>query len=138
MGFKKSHAFEQIRVPMVVRTSSEDGTTIEEVEVAHVFKIPTPAVREEYQRKLLVVRGRRVRQGSRSEASWYLWKNSVLSVEGYDDLPTLDKDGNWKRYFEDAIGRIHVDNAVDMLMEVLGAEEVEQEKKSEPSSESLS
>jgi hypothetical protein len=137
-GFRKSKAFEQIRIPMVVKTASEDGTGIEDAEVAHIFRIPTPEVREEYQRKLLIVKNRKVQQGSRSAASWFLWLHSILSVEGYEDLPTTDKDGNWKQYFNDPIGRIHVDNAVDKLMETLGYEEVDQEKKSEQSFEELS
>jgi hypothetical protein len=137
-GFKKSKAFEQIRIPMVVKTASDDGNTIEDAEVAHIFRIPTPEVREEYQRKLLIVKNRKVQQGSRSAASWFLWLNSVLSVEGYLDLPSVDDQGGWKKYFNDPIGRIHVDNAVDKLMETLGYEEVDQEKKFEPSSEESS
>lgn len=135
-GFRKSKAFEQIRIPMLVKTATEDGKGIEDVEVAHIFKIPSPEVREEYNRKLLIIKNRKVRQGSRSEASWFLWIHSILSVEGYDDLPEVDQQGNWKTYFNDPIGRIHVDNAVDMLMETLSSDEVEQEKKFEPSSES--
>jgi hypothetical protein len=134
-GFKKSKSFEQIRVPMIVKTSDESGSGIVDAEVAHTFRIPTPEVREEYQRKLLIVKGKKIKQGSISEAKWYLWLRSVISVEGYDDLPPIDEQGEWKKYFNDPIGRIHVDNAVDMFMEVLGSDEVEVEKKSEPSLE---
>jgi hypothetical protein len=132
-GFKKSKAFEKIRVPMLVNTSSEDEKQIERVEVAHIFRIPIPTVREEWQRRMLKTKGKKVEVGSRSDANWFLWRNSILSVEGYDDLDVNDPE--WKKYFEDPIGRIHVDGAVDMLMETLGSDEVEQEKKSEPSSE---
>ncbi len=131
MGFKKSKALEEIKVPMLVNMANEDGTGLTQTEVAHIFKIPLPNVREEWQRKLLKVKGKKISTGSRSEANWYLWLNTVLRVEGYDDLPTT---AEWKQYFADPIGRIHVDSAVDMLMESLGAEETDQEKKSEPSS----
>ena len=132
MGFKKSKALEEIKVPILFNMAGEDGVGLEQVEVAHIFKIPTPKVREEWQRKLLKVKGKKISTGSRSEANWYLWLNTVIRVEGYDDLPQTE---DWKQYFSDNIGRIHVDSAVDMLMESLGGEEVETEKKSEPSSE---
>lgn len=131
MGFKKSKALEEIRVPMIVNMANEDGTGLEQTEVAHYFKIPLPNVREEWQRRLLKVKGKKISTGSKSEANWYLWLHTIVKVEGYDDLPTT---GDWKQYFTDPIGRIHVDNAVDMLMESLSAEEGEQEKKLEPSS----
>ena len=133
MGFKKSKAFEEIRVPMIVSCADEIGTALSKVEVAHIFHIPTPAVREEWQRKMIKVKGKKVTTGSKSDANWGLWLESIKTVEGYDDIDASDV--NWKKYFDDPIGRIHVDNAVDMLMEVLSSEEVEQEKKSEPSSE---
>jgi hypothetical protein len=131
-GFKKSKAFEQIRVPMEVNTASDDGQSLVKVTVAHTFRIPPPEIREEYQRKLLIIKGKKLSQGSRSEASWSLWKHCIISVEGYDDLPEMDKEGMWKLYFADDIGRIHVDNAVEMLMNAIGADEPEEvEKKSE-------
>ena len=133
MGFKKSKAFEQIKVPMVVNTASENGEQLEQVEVAHIFRIPLPDVREEWQRRMLKTKGRKVQIGSRSDANFYLWLNSIITVEGYDDLDVQKPD--WKRYFDDPIGRIHVDSAVDMLMNTLGSDEVEQEKKFEPSFE---
>ena len=133
MGFKKSKAFEEIRVPMLVNTLDEDNGTTEHVEVAHVFRIPPPQVREEWQRKLAKVKGKKISMGSRTEANWGLWLACIIRVEGYDDCD--QKKEMWKEYFSDPIGRIHADNAVDMLMETLGSEEVEQEKKSELSSE---
>lgn len=131
-GFRKSKALEEIRVPMLVNMANEEGTGLTQVEVAHIFKIPLPNVREEWQRRLLKVRGKKIQTGSRSEANWYLWVHSILKVEGYDDLPMGE---GWKDYFADPIGRIHVDNAVDMLMESLSSEETDQEKKLELSSE---
>jgi hypothetical protein len=134
-GFRKAKSFEQIRVPMIVKCASDDDSHIVDVQVAHTFNIPSPQIREEYQRRLLKIKGKKVAQGSRSEASWFLWRNSVVSVEGYDDIGVLDSEGKWKSYFNDPIGRIHVDNVVDMLMETLGSTEVETEKNFEPSSE---
>jgi hypothetical protein len=138
MGYKKSKAFEEIRIPMIVKMVDEsmpadkDGNfSLTEVEVAHIFKLPTPELRQEWQRRLVKVKGRKVTGGATSDANWFLWLNCILKVEGYDDLP----DGqNWKSYFEDSIGRIHVDNAIGMLVETIGSEEVEQEKKLEQSS----
>lgn len=138
MGFKKTKAFEEIRVPMVVKMADETSldaagnATIVETTVAHIFRIPPPSVREEWQRLLVRVKGKNVSSGSKPSANWFLWKHCILRVEGYDDLPPGDL---WKEYFSDAIGRIHVDNVVDMLMETLGSEEAEQEKKFEESSE---
>jgi hypothetical protein len=134
-GFRKSKSFEQIRVPMIIKSPSEDDLSIIDVTVAHTFNIPSPVVREEYQRLLLKIKGKKVAQGSRSAANWYLWNRCVVSVEGYDDIGTLDSEGIWKKYFNDNIGRIHVDNVVDMLMETLSSDEIETEKNSEPSSE---
>lgn len=136
MGFKKSQAFEKIKVPMLVNTATEDGTAFTQVEVAHVFRIPPPEVREEWQRMMLKTKGKRVEVGAKAAANWFLWKHCILFVEGYDDLDINKSD--WKMYFSDAIGRIHVDNAVDMLMSTLNADEKEQEKKFELSSEQSS
>jgi len=132
MGFRKSKAFEQIRVPMIVNTFNEEDQLVEAVEVVHVFRIPDPDARTEWERRLVQVKGKKIKHGSRSDANWKLWLSSVISVEGYDDLP---KGERWKEYFTDPIGRIHVDSAIAQLMDFLGSEEVEQEKKSEPSSE---
>ena len=131
MGFKKSVEFNEVRVPLLVNTYYEETKELQRVEVAHIFKVPTPEVRVEWQRRLLQVKGKKIKTGSRSSANWYLWIHSVLSVEGYDDLPKTEQ---WKEYFTDPIGRIHVDDAVDALMTLLGAEEPE-EKKLEESSE---
>ena len=135
-GFKKSKAFEQIRVPMIVNTADESGLQLEQVEVAHVFRVPLPEVREEWQRTQLQQKGKRFQLGHKSEANFVLWLKTIITVEGYDDLDLKNPD--WKRYFDDPIGRIHVDNAVDMFMNILTSDEVEQEKKLEQSSELLS
>jgi hypothetical protein len=130
MGFKKpTIAQSLVTVPMSVPTFSDDPA--DRVDVAHVFTIPSAKVREEYQRQLVKIKGRKVQGGNTSDASWYLWIHCVDHVIGYDDLPEGE---NWKEYFNDAIGRIHVDNAVTRLMDYLTGDEVDSEKKSEPSS----
>jgi hypothetical protein len=134
-GFRKSKAFDEIRVPMIVRAPSEDEKTLVNVEVAHIFKIPPSSVREEYHRMLVKIKNRKLAQGNKSTASWYLWDECILRVEGYDDLGSIDTEGRWKDYFRDRLLRIHIDNAVDMLMGTLNSDEVEEEKNSEPSSE---
>lgn len=130
MGFKKPTVAQSlITVPMSVPVFSDDP--LERVDVAHVFKIPSTEVRAEYQKMLVKVKGRRVIGGNTSEANWFLWLNSIDHVEGYDDLPTGE---NWKTYFDDTIGHIHVDNAVTRLMDYLTGDEADFEKKSVPSS----
>lgn len=137
MGFKKSKALETIEIKMLVNTvADEDGETLTQVEVSHIFRIPTPQVREQWTREGVRTKGKKVEVGSRSTANFNLWLASIDTVKGYDDLDLDQKD--WKKYFIDPIGRIHVDNAVQQLMELLEGEEVELEKKFEPSSELLS
>ena len=135
MGYSKARTLTQIRIPLTVNVMSEDGSAVESVQVAHIFNIPSAADREEYNRRLLIIKGKKIKQGSRSDASFYLWKRCIHSVEGYDDLPIIDKDGAWMSYFNDDICRIHIDGAIDALMEVVNTEEGEDLKKSEPSSE---
>lgn len=136
MGFKKPSILStdlEISVPMIVHVFSGDAEDV--ATVTHIFKIPSTEVREQYTRLLVSVKGRRIKRGSTSEANWYLWRGCIIRVEGYDDLPLGD---GWHEYFNDTIGRIHVDSAVTQLMDYLGGEEAEQEKKFVPSSEQSS
>lgn len=105
------------------------GTT--SAEVTHIFRLPSVEEREEYHRRLVRTKGKKVVSGA-SDAAVYLWSRCCIRVSGYDDLPSLN--GNWKVYFDDEIGRIHVEEAVDRFMGRMSAEEVETTKKSAPSS----
>ena len=134
MGFKKSLVPKEICVPLRFNYHNTDTGDMTAVDVQHYFRLPTPTEREEYNRKLVRVRGRKVMHGV-EDANFYLWMKCCVRVEGYDDLPKMDEGvlGAWKSYFQDEIGRIHIDAAVSRFNDLMGAEEVDEEKKSEPS-----
>jgi hypothetical protein len=133
MGFTKKN-LQTIEVQMSVQTVDEsDGQTLVSVNVSHIFTIPSPDARERRDRMVVANKGKKVVLGTKSLANWNLWKECIVYVKGYDDLKADDP--TWKTYFADAIGRIHVDSAVDKLLEILGSDEADQEKKLELSSE---
>ena len=139
MGFRKDRAIRQIRVPMLYKITNEDEGTYEEVRVAHVFEYPSGPQRERFDKDSVQVKGRKVRP-SVSIANWNLWKQTILFVEGYDDLPPT-KEQNREllvKYFNDDSVRIHVDDAMTRMWDLVKAEDDEWEKKSEASSEESS
>lgn len=132
MGFRKSMMPTEIVVELNFRHMHTDTGEVELLSVKHIFMVPPPEVRDEYQRRLVKVRGKNIKP-SASEAAFYLWHKCVLRVEGYDDLPAPPVD--WKTYFHDAVGRIHLEQATDRFLEMIGLEEAEEAKKFGPSSE---
>jgi hypothetical protein len=135
MGFKKAN-LETIAINMNVKTVDEKDNMLMDVMVTHVFALPSPAERERWNKEVVQQKGRKIEASKKSTANWNLWLACVKSVEGYDDLDTTKQD--WKKYFADNIGRIHVDNAVDILMEMITSDQAGQEKKLELSSEQSS
>jgi hypothetical protein len=125
MGYAKSKMHEQFHIHMKFRIFEELTGTDELVEVTHIMRIPTVAEREEYQRQLARIRGRKVAANT-SEANWHLWIKCVVNVEGYDDLP---KEGDWKLYFQSGVERVHAEEAASRLLESLESEDTEVEKK---------
>lgn len=125
MGYKKAKASEQIHIRMNFKLINEQDNTESTCSVTHIMRAPNIAEREEYQRMLARLKGRKV-QSNVLEANWKLWLRCVIRVEGYDDLPS---NGDWKLYFQDGVERIHVDEAVVRLIETFESEETEVEKK---------
>jgi hypothetical protein len=118
----------EITVPLSVNTFEEDanGQPIN-VDVKHIFHIPTTFMREKHQQMLVRVRGKNVKAQGTIEANIWLWKNCIVRVEGYDNLSAGD---TWKNLFEDSsILRIHAENAINGLMNYIDATEGDITKK---------
>lgn len=125
MGFKKSEVPDEITIRLRFIHQIKETGQENVYDVAHIFKPPTVEVREEYQRKLVRVKGRKVSSGV-ADAIRYLWWNTIIRVEGYDDLPTT---GDWRTYFDDFVGRVHVEEAVERFVTYFTAEELDFSKK---------
>lgn len=126
MGFSKAQAIDVVRIKLVYPVNdAKTGETVQAT-VTHILRVPTTEEREEYNRRIVKTKGRKVVSDT-SVAAWYLWTRCIESVEGYDDIPA---DGNFRLYFkeDDTVG-IHIDNAISSLMEFINADEVETEKK---------
>ena len=135
MGFKKENAIREIRVALAYETRNHDTGLNETSDVEHIFNFPTTKQREIYQQKSVKWKGRKAKTTG-SEASWYLWNACIIRVNGYDDLPADTERGGLITYFkDDDVCRLHVEDAVSSLWELIGAEDGDFTKKSEPSSE---
>jgi len=112
MGFNFENAVQEVSVELTVY-QRVDGILREE-QVTHVFRHPTATELDTYRQKLARFKGRKAKADF-SGAANYLWGQTILSVDGYDDLPEDD----WKKFFlTDGIARIHATAAVDELVEV--------------------
>lgn len=124
--FDLDKAANEIPVPMTINTFDEDTHERTSVNVVHIFGVPDPKTREEYQRKLVSNKGRKV-VTHLSDARWYFWSSTILRVEGYkQELKTHDE---LLRAFSSPVGRIHAENAVGQLIEFLEGEEADWGKK---------
>ena len=139
MEFTKKAAIVDLRITMGFRVNNTVLNTIEDVDVTHNLTYPNTKLREQHDQASVKVRGRKVKPIV-SEGNWALWKKIIVSVEGYGDL-----DENQRKdprelvtYFSDDIGRLHVDEAISRMFEMIRAEDSDWEKKSEPSSEQAS
>ncbi len=132
-GFSVKTTVETIVVPLEVNTFDEDTGEHGIVRVEHVFKFPSPTVREQYQQRVVTVKGKKVKHHGTAEANWWLWLQCILTVKNYEDLE-LDKEGKWKEVFAGQILRIHAEKAAEMLLNEIDADEGEAEKKLERSS----
>lgn len=139
MGFTKKAAIVDIRIPMSFRVINSVTGSVDDVDVIHNLTYPNTKLREQHDQASVKVRGRKVKPVV-SEGNWILWRKIVVSVEGYDDLV----DGQEKDlrvlvdYFGDDIGRLHVDEAISRMFDMIRAEDSDWEKKSELSSEQAS
>lgn len=137
MGFTKDKAITEVRVDMLYKIVTDETGDLEEVSVSHLMRVPDLQEREDHSRESVKVKGRKITPIT-SKANWNLWKKIVTEVIGYDDLENPKDSYQLKSYFSDDGLRMHVDDAVQRLFEVIGAEDSEYEKKSEPSSEESS
>lgn len=144
MGFRKSGFQREFTVRRTYTCINEDTGITENVTVTHILRLPTAGERNQYERDQVLIRGKKVKRMV-TESKWSLWRRIVLDVEGYDDLDEQyerDADGRlkgkaWHAYFDDDIGRIHAEEAIDTVMDQIEGEEEDLEKKSEESSSLL-
>ena len=141
MGYTKEKAIAgEIEIPMSFRVRDLDLGTIEDVTVVHYVQFPSKSIRERHDQESVKVRGRKIKTQLTS-ANWNMWLKIINRVKGYDDLNEEDCQNKAKLqdYFNtDGQERIHVDECISRLNEMISAEDVEVEKKSEPSLEESS
>jgi len=112
MGFSFENAVQEVSVELNVY-QRVDGI-LSDVNVTHIFRHPTATELDKYRQKLTQFKGRKAKADF-SSASTYLWGQTIIRVEGYDDLPKDD----WKKFFlTDNIAKIHATSAVDELFAV--------------------
>lgn len=135
MGFKKKLVLTEIPITFSLEIKDEDTGDITRAICTHNFKRPSMKARERLTDAYIgnPKKGFRASASSTtasvSKAAWELWKEAIVSVEGYDDFnPEVD---SLTEYFADPITREHVEIAVNLLLGHLGGEEEEAEKKLE-------
>jgi hypothetical protein len=131
MGFTKAKYAAEVAIALTYRLVDHDKGTDETATCIHYFRLPTATERTNYEQQRVQVKGRKVKS-FRASANWWLWERCCQRVEGYDDL---QQDDNWRKYFTDDKGRIHVDEFTEAFLERIMGEEADVEKKSVPSSE---
>ena len=98
-----------IEVAAIARRNGSIST----VNVIHVFNTPTAKQIDHYRRLLSKVRGRSVKTDY-TGASNYLWRECILEVQKYANLPET-----WRQYFlTDPKAQVHVQAAIDGLVDV--------------------
>jgi len=146
MGFTKAKFQHETPISLSFRINNEDTGIVEDLVLTHVFRLPTARERDLYEQKRIQVKGRKIKHYA-ADARWFMWERCCLRVEDYDDLPEVPDpedpigkkmilDPAWKiKYFTDDVGRIMVDGFVDRFLEQILGDDVEFEKKPEPSLE---
>lgn len=140
MGYSKKKAITgELVIPMSFRVRNLDIETIEDVTVIHYVEFPSKKIREQHDQESVKVKGRKIKTQLTS-ANWNMWLQIINRVEGYDDLNELESQDKKKlqKYFSGDIERIHVDECIVRVNEMISAEDVEVEKKLEQSSEESS
>lgn len=122
----------EVVIPLSVNTMYEDDdpTVVsgEPVDVRHVMRMPETSEREKHQQMMVKVRGQNVKAQGNTEANFWLWKQCMLRLEGYDDLPET-KEQIIKLFEDDPILHIHAENAAGGLLNYIGTSEGEITKK---------
>jgi len=131
MGYTKEKAISgEIEIPMLFRVRNLDLGTIEDETVIHYVEFPSRSIREKHDQESVKVKGRKIKTQLTS-ANWNMWLRVIIRVEGYDDLLEPDNSDKQKLqvYFSGDKERIHVDECISRLNEMISAEDVEVEKK---------
>lgn len=141
MGYTKEKAIAgEIEIPMSFRVKNLDLGTTEDVTVVHYVQFPSKMIREKHDQEQVRVKGRKIKTQLTS-ANWNMWLKVINRVKGYDDISEDDRSNKLElqKYFNtDGQERIHVDECIRLLLEMIGADDVEVEKKLEPSLEESS
>lgn len=140
MGYSKKKAIAGIlEIPMSFRVKDLDLGTEEDVTVVHYVQFPSKMIREKHDQESVRVKGRKIKTQLTS-ANWNMWLKIIDHVDGYDDLTEAESKNRAElhKYFGGDVERIHVDECITRVNDMIGAEDVEVEKKLEPSSEELS
>ena len=140
MGYSKAKAIAgELTIPMAFRVKDLDRGTEEDVTVVHYVQFPSKKIREMHDQESVKVKGRKIKTQLTS-ANWNMWLRVINRVEGYDDLNEEESQNKAKLqdYFGGDVERIHVDECINRVNEMIGAEDAEVEKKFEPSLEESS
>jgi len=140
MGYSKEKAIAgEIQIPMAFLVRDLDRGTTEDVTVVHYVQFPSKKIREQHDQESVKVKGRKIKTQLTS-ANWNMWLRVINRVEGYDDLNEEESADKRKlqEYFGGDVERIHVDECIRRLNEMISADDAEVEKKFEPSSEESS
>lgn len=139
MGFNLSKALkaektEEIIIPLNVNVmyQNDEGESstddFNNLEVRHIMRMPTTSEREKYQQMLVKVRGQSIKAQGSAEAGFWLWKQCMIRLEGYDELP--DTQQKIIKIFEDSsLLHIHAEKAAEALLNYINASEGEISKK---------
>lgn len=131
MGYSKQRALETLRIPMSYQIRNLDAGTIEDVDVAHIVEFPSSKIRDDWDKKVVKVKGKRA-VANKGVANWSMWKAIIIKVEGYDDIAEDASREELYKYFSQGPPRIHVDDCIERVWEMISAEDSEWEKKSAP------
>ncbi len=138
--FKKSLVPQTRSITLAFRVKDEDTGTEESATCTHVFRRPTGKELMKHKKLSIKVRGTKA-DAQIQEANFWLWKQCILHVIGYeeDGLTSQATRADLIKYFDDGdLGRIHAEEFASELIEAMGADIAEEEKKLEPSSVELS
>ena len=134
MGFKMADAVQEIRVALTYQCVNHDTGVDRTETVTHVFKLPSAADRNTYDQMQVRVKGKKIKS-DKAAANWWLWRRCIVTVIGYDDLGENPTREAMEQFFASDIGRIHVDEFTDAMLERIAGEEADVAKKSELVSE---
>lgn len=138
--FSKKRVANTISITRSFRVTDEDTGEEDYAICTHIFRRPTGAQLLQHKKHAVKAKGRKLRT-QQPEADFWLWKQCIVCVKGYED-DGLTENANQKElldYFDDNdIGRIHADEMIGGLLDKIQADDAVEEKKSAQSSEESS